>query len=99
MKLKHIISESRRDQTIPVEVEYEVETEDSNGDYETIDIIVELDVHVTPDQHNTGDSPTGYEAVIKTAYRKDDDKPFDYRKLDKKAISWIKDKAIENSQR
>lgn len=95
MKLRHIVE--AREYKIPVEIVYEYphETED---DIEYIDIIVELDVYVTPDKYGTGDSPTGYYVEFRRAYDAQTKKPVDWRKFPKQDIEWIEDKAIERAQ-
>lgn len=92
MKLRHIVE--AREYKIPVEVIYEYPRE-IEGEIEYIDVVVELDVYVTPDHYGTGDSPTRYYPEIIRAYDKQTKEPLDWRKFPKKDIEWIEDKAIE----
>lgn len=96
MKLSHLFE--AREQTIPVEVEYEYE--DTTGEeVESHNIVFEIDVTITPDQYGTGDSPEGYTTHITKAYYAEGGKSFNWKALGKKEIHWIEDKAIDKAMR
>ena len=93
MKIKDLVTESRRPERIPVEVEYEHEFE-KDGELETVPVTFECIVTVTPDQYDTGDSPTDYSVEIKSAHRNDNKQSFNWKTLSKKQIAWIEDRAV-----
>lgn len=92
MKLSQLFE--YRTETETIEVEYEFEHEDANGDYETSDIVVEVDVVVSGSGHRLRVE----ESKIKKAYFREGKKPFNIKLLSPKSIKWIKTTAEEKLQ-
>jgi hypothetical protein len=97
MKLKDICES--REETMPVEINYQYEFENEHHEIDIIPVTFEVDVTITPDQYDTGDSPTGYDVVIRRAFFDNSKKPFNWKSLPKKEIAWIEDKAVTKATR
>lgn len=98
MKLSAIFEKSTYD---TVSVDYDLERQQPNGEWETIPVRISGVVHTEYDPFGTGDSPTEYEfeprtvEVIETG-EKIDVKAF-YSMIEPSAAEWIDDQAVGNT--
>jgi hypothetical protein len=94
MKIKELLSEGRSGL---VGVEYE--WEDPSNEFEPHFITITCHVTETTDCYGTGDSPDCYDVDVEEAVFKENGQPFNMKMLDKKAIAWIENQAIEKFNR
>lgn len=95
MKIRQLLE---RDNSTPATVEYELEYQRPDGEWDSSIIEINGRVHTEHDPYNTGDSPaqTTFEPV--SAYDKTTGKPFDLSMIkDQKAWDWISQQAAEQA--
>jgi hypothetical protein len=95
MKLNEILKDrSIRYETVDVDFKHEVETDD---EFDYIPMTAHVKVTITPDMFDTGDSPTGHDAVIISVTNKRTGKSEEMESLhlDQGTIDSILDKAVD----
>jgi len=99
MKLSQLFERRNSSSNVGVDIEFEYEFEDTDGNYDSEIVRFGVDVTVTPDTYNTGDSPTDYDAKITDAEVVSTKKPFNWKKLlTKQQIKDIIERAVEKAQ-
>lgn len=99
MKLSQLFERKNSSSEKGVDIEFEYEFEDDEGNYDSEIIRFGVDVVATADAHNTGDSPTDHDAKITSATVVSTKKPFNWKKLlTKTQIKGIIERAVEKAQ-